>query len=123
MILKLFLQLLLVTIIFSLLSFALIDNAGFSFLVKNIAFGTGVSLLISFLYPYLRGVQKGDVVAISGDLPFFGSRIGTAISGARKNAKLRVRFEDGQEAFAILESYAGVLSPPKVRILYEERLV
>src|SRR3989338_2913916 len=106
----LFFKLFLISLAISLAAFALTPNAGLMFLAKAIALGTGLSIVLSLVYPELRGVKQGDVVAV-------------VISNARKNNELRVRFDNGEEAVGIVESYSGLFSPPKVRIIYEERIV
>lgn len=99
----------------------------FMFLAKALALALSFSIVFSISYPHLRGIRKGDKVAVvgSGGLPMlFGlGRTGFALSDSGINKELRVKLEDGKEAIGIVESYEGVLSPPKVRILYEEKLV
>lgn len=122
MLLKLFFSLFTLCIIISLLSFALIPSSSLLMLAKYIAFGTAVSIIITAVYPSARGVTKGDLVVISSAVPFFANKIGTALTGGRKNSQIRVLFENGEEAVATIESYEGFLSPTKIRILYEEKL-
>ena len=72
----------------------------------------------------MRGVKKGDMVTtvVSSSVPFFMGRTGVALSNAKKGKKLKVRFGNGSEAMGVVESYEGILSPPKIRLLYEERI-
>lgn len=121
----LFFKLFLISLAISLAAFALTPDVGLMFLAKAIALGTGLSILISLIYPELRGVKQGDMVAVvmSNNIPSLFGRVGRAISNARKNNELRVRFDNGEEAVGIVESYSGLFSPPKVRIIYEERIV
>src|SRR3989344_5197816 len=90
--------------------------------IRVVAVGIAVSLAFAVFYPEVRGIRSGDRVSVivNNSLPFFG-RLGRALSEARKNDQLRIRLENGDEATGIVESYEGVLSLPRVRLLYEEK--
>ncbi len=108
----------------SLIYFAVSPGMGLMGLLKLIALSTGISILASIVYPHLRGIRKGDkVVLTSPNIPFIFGRDGKAKTGARLNQEIRVEFFDGREALGNVEGYEGWFSPPKVRLLYEERLV
>ena len=108
-------------LVISLLAFGL-TNMPAGQLLKVCAVGLAVSLAFSFFYPEFRGIKTGDRVAVvaNGSLPFF-SRLGKALSESKKQGKLRVQLENGGEAIGIVESYEGILSPPRIRLLYEEK--
>ncbi|MBN2478156.1 hypothetical protein JXB01_02585 [Candidatus Micrarchaeota archaeon] len=94
------------------------------FLVKLVGLSLGVSLLISLVYPSLRGIKKGDKVkVITEGVPSLFGRSGIALGDAWVNREIRVRLNTGREVFGIVEDYGGFMSPAKVRILYEERLI
>ena len=120
-----FLKLFFISLAISLAVFALTPNVGLLFLAKAIALGMGLSIVISLIYPEIRGVRQGDPVSVvlSNSIPFLLGRVGRAMSNARKNSEVRVRFDNGEEAVGIVESYSGIISPPKVRIIYEEKIV
>ena len=90
--------------------------------IRVVAVGIAVSLAFAVFYPEVRGIRSGDRVSVivNNSLPFFG-RLGRALSEPRKNDQLRIRLENGDEATGIVESYEGVLSLPRVRLLYEEK--
>lgn len=93
------------------------------FLVKALALAFGFSIIFTLLYPHIRGIKKGDTLSIKGaGFPaFLGfGRIGFALTDSLMNKEVRVRLDNGKEAIGIVESYEGILSPPIVRILYEE---
>jgi len=121
----LFFKLFFISLAISLAVFALTPNTGLLFLAKSVALGAGLSIVISLVYPELRGVRQGDVVSVvlSNSVPFLLGRVGRAISNARKNTEVRVRFDNGEEAVGVVESYSGIISPPKVRIIYEEKII
>lgn len=121
--LVLFAKTFILALVLALLYYALTPIA-LSTLLKAIALGIAVSIVVAVFYPDLRGIKSGDKVSVvsRSALPFFMGKIGRAISEAKKNNELRVRFGNGEEAVAIVESYEGLFSPPKVRILYEEKL-
>lgn len=121
----LFFKLFAISLAGSLALFAITPDAGFMFLAKAIALGSGLSILISLLYPEIRGIRQGDTVSIvlSNAVPFLLGRVGRAVSNARKNKEVRIRFDNGDEAVGIVESYCGLVSPPRIRVLYEEKIV
>ena len=123
--LGLFFKLFVISLACSLAAFALLPNSSLLFLAKTFVLGVGISIVVSIVYPEVRGVKKGDMVSVvlSSSVPFLIGRVGRAISNARKNSEVRVRFDNGEEAVGIVESYSGLISPPKVRILYEEKIV
>lgn len=120
----LFGKLFLASLAVALVSFALIPGAGLLFLAKIVAFGTALSIGVSLVYPEIRGVKKGDPVSVvpSSSIPALIGRVGRALSNGKKSNEIRVRFDNGEEAMGIIEGYAGFISPPKIRILYEERI-
>jgi hypothetical protein len=104
----------------SLLVFAFLPNAGLMDLIKLFAASTAITILFSFLYPMIRGVNKGDeVVVVSENMPVIFGKIGRALVNAKKGEEIRVRLSDGRDIIGILEEYEGLFSPPRVRILFE----
>lgn len=106
----------------SLIYFAITPGQGLLELVKFMALSLGVSILFLFLYPRLRQVRKGDHVTIIGAGPF-ASLLGftaIALSDAAVGDELRVKLGKGREAVGTVESYEGMLSPPKIKLIYEE---
>lgn len=96
------------------------------FLAKGIALAVGFSIVFTISYPQLRGIRRGDRVSVvGGGIPLlFGlGRAGFAITDSCLHKEIRVKLDDGKEAIGIVESYEGVLSPPKIRLIYEEKLV
>lgn len=107
----------------SLIYFAVTPGQGLLELAKFIALSLGLSIVFLLVYPRVRKVRKGDQVTITGSMPMpFASFLGftaTALSDAQLGGEVRVRI-NGREAFGIVESYEGLLSPPKIRIVFEE---
>lgn len=95
------------------------------FLVKTMALAIGLSIIINVFYPFIRKIKKGDRVLIVGnDIPFFSlGRKGFALNNSELNKEIRVKLDDGREAVGIVESYEGMFSSPKIRIIYEENIV
>lgn len=121
----LFFKLFVISLALSLALFALTPDVGFMFLAKAVALGTGLSISVALIYPEIRGVRQGDAVSVvlSNPVPFLIGKVGRALSNARKNSEVRIRFDNGDEAIGVVESYSGLVSPPKVRIIYEEKIV
>jgi len=116
----------------SFLVLLMISLVGFIFfeidvmlLLKLIAGAIVVSVVFSIAYPEVRGVRGGDTVMIvSSDNPLtLVGRFGRAIDAGRKNATIKVRLKDGNEIVGIIEEYSGIITPPRVKPVYEERLV
>ncbi len=120
-----FFQLLVFSIAVSLLAFAFTPAADIMFLLKSLALCIGLSILVTVLYPTLRGVQGGDTVTVvaNSSLPSLFGRGGIALTGGRRNSQVRIKLDDGREAVGIIESYEGLLSLPRIRLVYEEKLV
>ncbi len=112
------------SLILSLVYFGLSDLSVLG-LLKLVALGGGLSLLIAFAYPEIRGVKKGDEVVIVQDAatPGFLGKVGRALHNAKKMEKIRIRLDNGREILGVVEDHGGIISPPKVRMIYEERLI
>lgn len=121
----LFIKLFLLSLVISLLAFAFTPEAGLMYLVKAIALGLALSIVIAAVYPTLRGIQKGDNVSVvtTSAMPALFGKGGIALSTGKVNSEVRIRLDNGREAIGVIESYDGLLSLPKVKLLYEEKLV
>lgn len=110
----------------SALIYFAVYGTDFLSLAKALAFAIGLSLVITLFYPHIRGIRKGDRISvINNNVPFlFGlGRTGFALMDGSLNKEIRIKFDDGKEAIGIIESYEGIFSPPKIRLLYEEKIV
>ncbi len=106
-------------ILFAILNLTLMD------LIRLIGLDLGITLLYVLFYPQFRGVKKGDqVVVVANSLvPSVLGRTGRIISPVKGlHKKVTVRLDDGSEIKGILETYEELLSPPRVRLIYEERI-
>ena len=123
--LSLFLKLDVVAIAISLLVFAFSPSAGLLSLAKYIALGIGISIIITLIYPSFRGVQKGDkvIVVSNSAIPSLFGRVGMAMNGGKLQGEIRIKLDDGREIAGVIDSYSGLLSLPKVRVVYEERII
>ncbi len=90
-------------------------------LVRLAAADLGISLIVAMLYPNVRGVRAGDLVLLVSDSngPFV-IRTAVALEGKRVNETIRVALSDGREAYAVLEGYAGIITPARARVLVEK---
>jgi hypothetical protein len=122
--LMLFVKLMIVSLCASLLSFGLMQ-LGLMDALRIMAIGTVLSIAITVLYPDIRGIKNGDVVSVVNDssLPSLIGRAGVASSDGRKNDKIRIVLHSGHEVMGVIESYEGIISPPRIKVVYEERLV
>ncbi len=92
---------------------------------KLLALAFGVSVLTPLAYPLLRGVRKGDEVAVdfggAQALPgllsvFFRTGSGVAMERGRVGQKIMVALDDGSMRSCVVVSYPGFFSPAKVRV-------
>ena len=108
----------------SLIAYALAGLSGGE-LLRAVALSFGITILYVLIYPRLRGVRKGDAVVVVAHtfVPSFLGRKGTLLSSASKqNQEVRVLLDNGVEVRGVLESFEELLSPPRVRLIYEERM-
>lgn len=120
-----FFKLMILTVCISLLSFALLSDATLIGTLKIFAIGTVISIAATVVYPEVRGVKSGDDVSVVRDsaIPAIIGKLGTAAGNGRKNDQIKIVLDNGSEVLGVIESYTGLISPPKVRIIYEEKLV
>ena len=122
--LKMFLKLSVVFVCFALVVFALTETTVMS-LLKMVAGGLVVSMAVSAVYPELRGIRKGDTVSVvSGNsIHTLLGRFGIALDEGKKNTKIKVKLDNGNEILGVVESYDGIVTPPRIKVVYEEKLV
>lgn len=120
----LFVKSFLVLLMISLVAFIFFEIDALM-LLKMAAGATVISVIFSIAYPEIRGVKGGDTVMIvTSDNPLtLVGRFGKAIDDGKKNATIKVRLKDGNEMVGIIEEYSGIITPPRVKPVYEERLV
>jgi hypothetical protein len=118
-------KLMLASICVPLLYFGLVPGAGILDTLKFMALGTVASVTITIVYPEIRGIKNGDAVAVVSDpvTPSLIGKPGMASEDAKKNQRLKVKLDSGGEVLGVVESYIGIISPPRIRLIYEEKLV
>ncbi len=123
--LMMFFKLMIISLCASLLAFAFLPEATLMGTLKIMAVGTVLSIGVTAFYPEFRGIKTGDTVSVVTDsgIPAIIGRLGTAAMSGKKNQKIKITLQNGNEAFGVIESYTGIISPPRIRLLYEERLV
>jgi len=118
-------KLMLATIVVSLLAFGLLQDFTFTAMLKAMALGAALSIGATVMYPEIRGIKAGDSVSVvqSSSIPSIIGRAGRAVADGRKNGQIKIVLDNGVEVMGVVESYTGLISPPKIRIIYEEKLV
>lgn len=121
----LFFKLMLIAICLPLLWFGLSQGATVIDTLKMMAIGTVASVAITAFYPEIRGIKSGDVVAVVADerIPSLIGRPGRAVADGKRNDRIKITLSNGGEVVGVIENYNGLISPPRVRIIYEERPV
>lgn len=92
---------------------------------KVFALCFGLSVILGFIWPFLRGVRKGDGLALSNSfiqqspigavINVFGGVGAVALQNGRKGDKIRVQLQ-GRQAEAIIISYESTFSPATVKV-------
>ena len=121
----LFGKLMLLAICGPLLYFGLAPGVGMLETLRLIAVGTVASVGVAAFYPEIRGIRSGDAVSVVPDsgIPSLIGKMGTAAADGRKNQKIKVKLDNGSEVLGLIESYIGLISPPRIKLIYEEKLV
>lgn len=122
--LMIFLKISVLFVCFALVAFAFTEATLLS-LLKMVAVGLVLSVAVSAVYPELRGIRMGDTVSVVGgnSIHTLLGKFGMALDKGKKNAKIKVRLDNGNEVLGVIESYDGLLTPPRIKVVYEERLV
>lgn len=120
----LFLKVLALLFALSLIAFGALDLT-LGTLLKMMASSFGVALLVAVFYPDIRGVKKGDkVIVTTGDMPgsfnIFLGKVGEALTSGRAKQQIRVRLGKGKEVVGVVEDCGGIITEPKVRVVYYE---
>jgi hypothetical protein len=125
----LFVKSLVVCLALALIAYAL-SPWGLDALLKFLALAAGISILIPFIYPPLRGIRKGDGVSIGmgsvksapGMLSMlFHTSSGIAMENGRTGQKIMVAVDDGSIRSCVITGYEGFFSPAKVHIAKEQK--
>jgi hypothetical protein len=118
-------KLMLISICLPLLYFGLVSGVGVIECLKLMAIGIVASVGITVVYPEIRGIKNGDMVAVVSDalIPSIIGKPGTAAADGRKNQKIKVILDNGAEVLGLIEEYTGLISPPRIKLIYEEKLV
>lgn len=125
MTLPLFLRVFLLSSALSLVSYVLFPMP-LPMLAKLLALSFAMSMLVPITYPHIRGVRRGDMVAVVNEaqrqilplpIPFlnFGTHI--SLDDGRVGSRIRVSMPDGTWREAVVISYSSFLAPARVRLL------
>ncbi|MFH0922673.1 MAG: hypothetical protein V1811_01290 [Candidatus Micrarchaeota archaeon] len=97
-----------------------------------IAIATAAAVLTGYAYPQLRGVKKGDVLIAqvhrqvldpAGNKMLFNEFVSVqALEDGRLGKKIRVSLANGAMGEGVIESYAGTIQPPLIKLTESERL-
>jgi hypothetical protein len=97
-----------------------------------IALAIGAAVITGYAYPQLRGVHKGDVLIAqvhrqvldpTGNKMLFNEFVSVqALEAGRVGKKIRVSLANGAMGEGVIESYAGTIQPPLIKLTESERL-
>ncbi len=97
---------------------------------KLVALDMGLALITGFVYPHIRGVKKGDLLATNAVyynnraqgtiINLFGGPTAIAMQSGRVGERIKVNFQ-GRQAEGIIASYASTFSPAFIRVTEMEQ--
>lgn len=98
---------------------------------KLIALSLGVSLLVGFAQPTIRGIKRGDRLFAfvqrqirHGDQNVFMNDAipAVALEDGKVGGKIKVSLPNGAEGEGVILSYAGVFTPHTIKLVETERI-
>lgn len=118
-----------VFIVLSIISLIIFALAPFDIdLLKYLSLGLSLSLIVFLVYPYFRGIKKGDYLIANVvreiETPIYlDSYVAeipvTALKNGKKGSIITVRLPDGTYATARIENY-GFIDLPEVQLIEVE---
>jgi len=126
MTLPLFLRVLLLSCAVSLIAYVVFPMPALV-LAKLLALSLAMSMLVPITYPHIRGVRRGDMVAVVNEqqrqmlplpipfLQFGGTHI--SLDDGRVGSRIRISMPDGTWREATVLSYSSLLAPARVRLM------
>lgn len=116
----------------SVLAFSGVALLGFGIfgldLAKSLAVAIGSGIIVPVVWLYVRGIRTGDQMLayqkrnVDYPLPmsFTEAVLVKALENGKVGKKVRISFEDGRMGEAVIETYAGLITPPRVRVIESE---
>jgi hypothetical protein len=89
-------------------------------LIKYLAIALGAAIIVTIVYPYIRGVRKGDKILVDGAMAIGFN--GIALDNGRIGAVIRVELLNKEVVFCEIESYEGFLSFARAKLLAGEKI-
>jgi len=127
MLVGLFTKLFVLFVAVSLIYYALTPSAGLGFLAKLLALDLGVAILIPVVYPFIRGIKKGDKLTVTQEgssapvfTIFIGFSNGIALENGKIGGAIKVELIDKSIAVCKISKYEGFFSNPEAKILQRE---
>jgi len=114
-------------------AFSLIGVAGSAVdsVWKLIALSIGLALVGGFVYPFVRGVKKGDVLSTTSSfiektptgqiISMLAMPTAVAMQSGRVSSKILIQLP-GRQAEGVIVSYASTFSPATIRIVEIEQI-
>ena len=104
----------------ALIAFGVTPNATLGYLAKLAALDVGLSLLTLFVYPYVRGVRKGDRLIVSDERTpvfLFGFANAVATSDGWVNDLIQFELIDGTTGIGKVSRYEGIISNAEIKVM------
>lgn len=123
--LGLFAKLLVLFLAASLIYYGIIPGASLGMLAKLIALGLGAAILVPLVYPFVKGIRKGDRINVSEErgpvwTVFIGLSNGMAMENGRIGDAIKIELIDKSIAIARISKYEGFFSNAEAKLLQRE---
>jgi hypothetical protein len=119
MLIFLFFKILILFSAIALLAFGLYGGSLLS-LVKYLAMALGASIIFTIVYPYVRGVRKGDKVLVDDEIGIGFN--GISLDNGRVGSVIKVELFNKEVVFCEVVGYEGFFSYAKAKLLAGEKL-
>ncbi len=103
----------------SLIVYAVTPEASLSYLLKLFALNWGITLVSSIIWPYIRGVRKGDPLLVRDEeIPIlFSFPNAVALSNGRLKGYVEMKLVDGTVGIGKIIKYQGIINNAEVELL------
>ncbi len=119
MLIFLFIKILILFSAIALIAFGFF-GAGLISLLKYLAVALGASVIFTIIYPYVRGVKKGDKILVNGEIAIGFN--GISLDDGRIGNVIKVELFNREIVFCEVTSYEGLFSYAKAKFLASEKL-
>ena len=121
-----FVKLIVLFVAASLIYFGMTPSVGLGALLKLLALSLGAAISLPLVYPFIKGVRKGEKIVVSEERApavftlFIGLSNGIALEGGRMGDAIKIELIDKSIAICRISRYEGFFSNAEAKILTRE---